>query len=195
MFQTELNNGASGTEKSAAQYGLALAYMKNKEFNKAHEALEPLLAEDPNRIAYVVAKAEIYTEGNEAGRAQDFLARPLQISPDNHPLTMTYADALIAARKYEEAARVLEKHAVNRPEDHDLWYAIAETQGLVGNVSKVHQARAEYFILIGDFKSASEQLSYALRIESDKENNGPLVAKLRQRSRDVETLDRNSRGR
>ena len=194
-FQTELNNGAAGTEKSAAQYGLALAYMKDKQFNKAHEALEPLLAADQNRIAYVVAKAEIYTAGNEAGRAQEFLERPLQISPDNHPLTITYADALIANRNYAEAANVLEKHVVNRPDDHDLWYAIAETQGLVGNVSKVHQARAEYFILIGDFESASEQLSYALRIESDKENNGPLIAKLRQRSRDVAELGRNSRGR
>ncbi len=195
QFQTELDKGATGTEKTAAQYGLALAYMKNQQYSKAHEALEPLLAEDPNRIAYVVTKAEIYTAGNEAGRAQEFLQRPLQISPDNHPLTMTYADALIADRKYEEAARVLERHAVGRPEDHDLWYTIAETQGLVGNVSKVHQARAEYFILTGDFKSASEQISYALRIESDKENNGPLIAKLRQRSRDIEELDRNSRGR
>lgn len=194
-FQTELNNGASGTEKSAAQYGLALAYMKNQEFTKAHDALKPLLETDPNRIAYIVAEAEIFTASNEAGRAQEYLERPLQINPDNHPLTMTYADALIADRKYEEAARVLEKHAVGRPEDHNLWYTIAETQGLVGNVSKVHQARAEYFILIGDFKSASEQLSYALRIESDKENNGPLVAKLRQRSRDVDELDRNSRSR
>lgn len=195
QFQTELNNGATGTAKAAAQYGLALAYMKNKQYNLAHEALAPLLAADPNRIAYVVAKAEIFTAGNEAGRAQEFLERPLQINPNNHPLTITYADALIADRKYEEAARVLEKHAVNRAEDHDLWYAIAETQGLVGNVSKVHQARAEYFILVGDFKSASEQLSYALRIESDKQNNGPLIAKLRQRSRDIEELDRNSRSR
>lgn len=194
-FQTELNNGATGTEEIAAQYGLALAYMQDKQYNKAHETLEPLLTADPNRIAYVVTKAEIFTASNEAGRAQEFLLRPLQISPDNHPLTMTYADALIADRKYDEAAKVLEKHVVNRPEDHDLWYEIAETQGLVGNVSKVHQARAEYFILVGDFKSASEQLSYALRIESEKENNGPLIAKLRQRSRDVDELDRNSRGR
>lgn len=195
QFQTELNNGATGTAEAAAQYGLALAYMKSEQYNLAHEALAPLLAADPNRIAYVVAKAEIFTAGNEAGRAQEFLERPLQINPNNHPLTITYADALIADRKYEEAARVLEKHAVNRAEDHDLWYAIAETQGLVGNVSKVHQARAEYFILVGDFKSASEQLSYALRIESDKQNNGPLIAKLRQRSRDIEELDRNSRSR
>ncbi|MGJ8690115.1 MAG: M48 family metalloprotease [Gammaproteobacteria bacterium] len=193
QFQTALTNASTSDDSKAAQYGLALAYMKNKDFNKAHEALAPLLASEPNRIAYVVTEAEIFTASNESGQAQDFLQRHLTINPNNHALTMTYADALIAGRQYDEAAKVLEKHAVTRPEDHDLWYEIAETQGLVGNVSKVHQARAEYFVLVGDFRSASEQLSYALRIEADKENNGPLIAKLRQRSRDVERMERGSR--
>ena len=88
---------------------------------------------------------------------------------------------------------MLEHHATIRPEDHDLWYLIAETQGLVGDVSKVHQARAEYFILVGDFRSASEQLTYALRIESEKSNNAPLIARLRQRSQEVEELGRGAR--
>ncbi len=193
QFQNEIRDSAAESERVAAQYGLALALMKSQRYTPAHEALEPLLSKEPNRIAYVVAKAEIYTEGNEAGRAAEFLQRHLTINPDNHALTMTYADALIAQRNYQEAVKVLERHVVTRPEDHDLWYTIAETQGLVGDVSKVHQARAEYFILVGDFRSALEQLSYALRIESEKENNAPLVAKLRQRSRDVETLERNAR--
>ncbi len=193
QYQRALADATTDNDQAAAHYGLALAYMKNQDFNKAHAALAPLLEREPNRIAYVVTEAEIFTASNEAGNAQDFLRRHMTINPNNHPLTMTYANALIAGRNYEEAAKVLEKHAVIRPEDHDLWYTIAETQGLVGDVSKVHQARAEYFVLVGDFRSASEQLSYALRIESDKENNGPLIAKLRQRSRDVEQLERNSR--
>ena len=106
---------------------------------------------------------------------------------------MVYADALIAGRDHAEAVQVLEEHALLRSEDHDLWYLIAETQGLVGDVSKVHQARAEYFILVGDFRSASEQLTYALRIESEKTNNAPLIAKLRQRSQDIEALNRDAR--
>lgn len=194
QFQTDLDAATDDTAQKAARYGLTLAYLKNKEFKHAHEALQPLLDSDPNRIAYQVTKAEIYTQGNEAGLAHEYLTRPLAINPGNHPLTMAYADALLAERNYPEAAKVLEKQALIRPEDHDLWYQIAETEGLVGDVSKVHQARAEYFILVGDFRSASEQLSYALRIESPKENNGPLIAKLKQRAQDVETLDRSARG-
>lgn len=194
QFQTDLNAATDDTAKKSAQYGLALAYLKDKQFKNAHETLQPLLDSDPNRIVYLVTKAEIYTQGNEAGLAHEFLTRPLAINPGNHPLTMAYADALLAERNYPEAAKVLEKQVLTRPEDHNLWYEIAETEGLVGDVSKVHQARAEYFILVGDFRSASEQLSYATRIESAKENNGPLIAKLKQRTQDVETLERASRG-
>ena len=141
----------------------------------------------------MVTRAELYTQGNEAGMAASFLQRHMSINPDNHPLTMAYAQALTASREYAEAARILENHTANRPEDHELWYVLAETQGLVGDVSKVHQARAEYFIQVGDFRSASEQLEYALRIESEKQNNAPLLARLRQKSLDVEQMGRSAR--
>lgn len=193
LFETALLNSKDETSRKAAQYGLAVAYGKNKDFAKAQEALSPLLESEPNRIAFVVTRAELFTQGNEAGMARDYLRRHISINPDNHPLTMAFADALIASRDYAEAARVLEDHAVDRQEDHELWYIIAETQGLVGDVSKVHQARAEYFILVGDFRSASEQLAYALRIESEKENNAPLIARLRQKSQEVEQMGRSSR--
>lgn len=189
-FQAALRDAADDTARNAARYGLALAHGKNKEFGLAQEALAPLLTSDPNRIAYVVTHAELLTQGNEAAMARDFLRRHLTINPGNHPITMAYADALIAAREYGEAARLLEDHTRQRPEDHELWYVLAETQGLVGDVSKVHQARAEYFILVGDFRSASEQLDYALRIEAERQNNAPLIARLRQRSQEVQSMGR-----
>jgi len=193
QFRTALEAATSDADRDAARYGLALAYMQKKDFNAAHEALDALLAKERNRIAYVVTKAEIFTASNEPAMATSFLRRHLTINPNNHPLTMAHAEALLAAREYAEAARVLERHAVTRPEDHDLWYQIAETQGLVGDVSKVHQARAEYFVLVGNFRSASEQLSYALRIEQDKQGNGPLVARLRQRQQDVQAMGQGRR--
>jgi len=193
FFETALRDSKDETARKAAQYGLAIAHGKNKDFAKAQEALNPLVESEPNRIAYVVTRAELYTQGNEAGMARDYLRRHMSINPGNHPLTMAFAEALTAGREYAEAAGILETHSQSRPEDHELWYVLAETQGLVGDVSKVHQARAEYFILVGDFRSASEQLAYALRIESEKENNAPLLARLRQKSQEVEQMGRSAR--
>jgi len=187
-FSRAIANGRTDIEQNSSRYGLALAYLANEQHALAQEELDKLLAHDPNRITYVATRADIMIDAGEAQAALDYLQRHLTINPGNHPLTMASAKAHIALKNYSAAVAILERHAVARPEDHDLWYLIAETQGQAGDISKVHQARAEYFILVGDFRSAREQLNYALRIETGRENNVPLVSRLRQRVNDVESL-------
>jgi beta-barrel assembly-enhancing protease len=189
-FSQALASSRTDTDRETNQYGLALAYLANEQYRQAIDELDQLLANDPNRITYVVTKANMLTRSGEPRAALAYLEKHLQINPNNHPLTMAQAQALIEMRDYAAAVRVLERHAVTRPEDHDLWYLIAETQGQAGDISKVHQARAEYFILTGDFRNAREQLNYALRIETQRENNLPLISRLRQRVSDVEALQR-----
>ena len=188
-YQRLLQDSTTETQAYGARYGLAMAYSENEEYLKATETLAPLLDRDPNRISYVVTQAEILTAQNEPGIALNFLQRHLTINPDNHPLTMAYADALVESRRYDEAVRVLEQHSKQRPEDFSLWFLLAETQGQAGNISKVHQARAEYFVLVGDYKRAREQLQYALRIETEKASNPAVVAVLRQRMKDIRALE------
>lgn len=175
-------------------YGLAMAYWENKQYGLATQTLAPLLEKDPNRISYAVTQAEIYTAQNEAGRTIQFLNRHLAINPGNHPLTMAYYDALNKSRKYNEAARVLENHTQNREADHSLWYQLAETWGQAGNVSKVHQSRAEYFMLLSDYSRAREQLGFALKIETDNGDAPAEEARLKQKIRDLEQLVRGLQG-
>jgi len=189
-FTRALADSRTDLDRDAARYGLALAYMASEQYKLAMDELDQLLVKDPNRITYVVTRADMLTRSGEARAALSYLERHLQINPNNHPLTMAQAKALIEMRDYAGAVRVLERHAISRPEDHQLWYLLAETQGQAGDISKVHQARAEYFILTGDFRSAREQLNYALRIESQRENNLPLISRLRQRVSDVEAMQR-----
>ena len=54
-----------------------------------------------------------------------------------------------------------------RPEDPAVWYQLAELRGLAGDIAGVHAARAEYFILIGVFDRAREQLQLALGLLQD----------------------------
>jgi predicted Zn-dependent protease len=188
-YQRLLQAATTEVAQDGAQYGLAMAYSEAGNNRMAIDTLTPLLDKDPNRISYAVTLAEFLTAQNEAGQALNFLQRHLTINPGNHPLTMAYADALIESRQYQEATRLLEDHAKTRPDDYSLWYLIAETQGQAGNISKVHQARAEYYVLIGDFRRAREQLQFALSIESEKPSNGAVVAAVRQRIRDIQALE------
>lgn len=185
-YQRQLSENTSNFARDVNQYGLVIAYYENERYADAARSLITLLNKDPNRISYVVTMAEILTEQNEPRQAMNFLERHLEINPNNHALTIAYVNALISARNYIEAAEILEAHSAYRENDHHLWFQLAETWGQAGNISKVHQARAAYFELLYDFRSAREQLQFALRIESD---NGAALAeqaRLRQKISDLE---------
>jgi predicted Zn-dependent protease len=167
----------NGMEEDAARYGIALAQLKSGQHVLATESLDTLLLKEPSRITYVMLAAEIALAAEDYSRAIEILERNLAINPDNHPLTMTYATALTRAERFQDAAAVLEKHSISHPDDMQLWYDLAEVQGQAGNISKVHQARAEYFITIGDFARAREQLNFAQGLEKDQ----LVLARIRQR--------------
>ena len=185
-YENSLARSSDAFSQDANRYGLATAYWEDEQYGKALDTLAPLLEKDPNRISYVVTQAEIYTAQNEPGMSLAYLRRHLEINPDNHPLTMAYIDALVESRAYSQAAEVMEKHSKIRPNDHHLWSQLAEVQGQAGNISKVHQARAEYFVLLADLGRAREQLQYALRIETDNGAAPAEEARLRQKIRELE---------
>ncbi|MDB4261764.1 M48 family peptidase, partial [bacterium] len=110
------------------------------------------------------------------------LSEQLALSPGNHPLTMTYANALMKNRQAHIAEEVLIEQSRLRPNDPGLWYLLAELQGLSGNIVGLHQSRAEYFIRNGNLDQAEKQLDYALKLT----NNDYLTsAKVTQRLRDI----------
>lgn len=189
-LRKQLEDSDNDFTRDANTYGLAVALYENEQFNEASQVLARLIAKDANRISYVVTQAEILTDQNEPGQAIAYLQRHLEINPNNHPLTMAYVNALVEARAYEQAADVMERHIQQRPSDHSLWFQLAETQGQAGDISKVHQARAEYYTLINDFRSAREQLQYALRVESEKGSSRAVEERLRQKIRDLEDRQR-----
>jgi predicted Zn-dependent protease len=167
----------NGIEEDAARYGMALGLLKNGQFVAASESLDDLLRKDPNRISYVMLQADIAREAGLFGRALEVLEDNLEINPNNNPLSMAYVQTLVETGRHADAAEFLESHTLNRPNDPELWFQLAEIQGQAGNIGKVHQARGEYFITVGDFTRARNQFSLAMELESDR-----LVrAKIQQR--------------
>jgi predicted Zn-dependent protease len=166
-----------GAQSDAARYGIALAQLKSGQHVQAIQTLDVLLAKEPERITYVLLAAEIALAARDHAKALEILEKNLRINPDNHPLTMAYGNALTKSGAHARAAVVLEKHSALRPNDPQLWYDLAEIHGLAGNIAKVHLARAEYFISVGDFSRARDQLNFALNQESDR----LVQARIRQR--------------
>lgn len=177
----------NGVEADAAIYGIAIAQLQRGEFIAASETLSALLRKDPNRISYVVLEAEIAKTAENYEQAIAILEENLDINPNNYPLSMTYAQTLEASGRYTEAIAVYKKLSQQRPSDTNIWYELAELQGLVGDISGVHQSRAEYFYGTGEFGRALEHLNSALR----ERNSSLTTARINQRLDDIqETIDR-----
>ena len=182
-FQGELE----GTPRSreAALYGLVLALTASGRADEASLELDQIWSSNPDRLEYIIADAEIDMARNKPDQAVKKLARRLAESPGNHPLTMTYASALMKDQKPHIAEEVLLAQSKRRPNDPGLWYLLAEVQGLAGNIVGLHLSRAEYFILNGALDRAKKQLTYALKLTKGDYHTS---AKINQRLRDIKKM-------
>ena len=166
-------------EMDAARYGLALAQMKAGQLADAASSLEPLLAKAPDDLTYNLAQVELDITANRLQQAQTRLQRLLQLYPGNYPVRQMHIDLLRERGETQQAERELDKLAEQRRRDPDIWYQVAEVRGLSGNIVGLHQARAEFFALVGDYDQAIEQLDFAKR----RANNFQMSARIDARQK------------
>jgi len=166
----------------AVRYGLALAQIKAGQLSEARESLKPLLAKAPDDVPYNLAQVDLDITGNRLSDAQQRVDRLLTVYPGNYPLKQTQVDLLLKQNRAGDAEKALESLLKNRPNDPDIWYMVAETRGLSGNIIGLHQARAEYFALIGEFDQAIQQLDFAKRRAID---NFQLASRIDARQKEL----------
>jgi predicted Zn-dependent protease len=166
-----------------AYYGLVLALARAGDHDGALDTAKPLFAKHPDSLLYMATEGELLIGADRNKEAVDLLSAQLVINPDNKPLSIYYANALSGEKRYREAEAVLLKQSVRNPDDIDIWYDLAETAGLAGDIVQVHLARAEYFARVGNLQKSIQHLQYARGlIPSD---NYRLTAMLDQRIRDL----------
>ena len=183
VFRTQLKQGSKHHE--ADEYGLILALTKNAQYAEARQRLKPLLDNSPSQIAYIIADADLNIQQGFYQQAVDELREQLALTPGNHPLTMTLAGALLKNNQPQYAEQLLQAHSKLKPNNPDVWYLLAETHGLAGNIVGVHQARAEYFVLNGILDKAQQQLAYALPLVK---SNHLTSVRITERIRQIEQL-------
>ena len=81
--------------------------------------------------------------------------------------------------------QILIEQSEIKSSDPGLWYLLAETQGLAGNIIGLHESRAEFFILNGNLDQAEKQLNYALELSR---TNYQKTEILHQRLKDIKDI-------
>ena len=183
-FQAKLDSNTQNSD--AANYGLALAYINLGEHAKADKILDDLIEANPFLLTFRHTDIELDIARQDYAAALGKLNQLLARNPNNYPLTRLKSEALWQAHRYEDAGEVLTALSRMRPEDPMVWYQLAEVRGLAGNISGVHQARAEYFILVGAFGKARDQLSLAVKLVALDFKRSAII---RQRLKDIAAME------
>lgn len=166
----------------AARYGLAIAQTKGGQLNEARKALEQLLAKAPNDITYNLAMVDLDITNNRLSDARQRVERLRGLYPNNYPLDQARIDLMLKQNQAKEAGQAINELLKARPHDPDVWYQVAEIRGLAGNIIGLHQARAEFFALVGDYDQALSQLDLAKRRAS---SNFPLASRIDARQQEL----------
>ena len=168
--------------RTANEYGLALALTQDLAFDEARALLRSLRQDYPLNIPLMIAEAEAFEMAQQTEEAIALLEDALAANPSNYPITMNLSEAYMAGRRPHAALDILIPLTVERTNDEYLWYLMAEAYGLANNIPGVHEARAEFFVLNGNFDQAIKQLGYALPLVR---NNFQQTARIRQRLEEI----------
>ncbi len=161
MVKTE--KPQSTLQQEAHRYLQALIQQHQGRPDTARAALEKLLRDHPDRIAYIYSLAELESSQNNEQGAITLYRKGLRQYPGNPLLTLALAKTQIALKRNAEARELLEQ--LIRKQPHAEAYQLkADLEAQDGNMAASHLARAEYYYLIHEPHSALDQLNSAKRL-------------------------------
>jgi predicted Zn-dependent protease len=164
QLRQEKRRAKNDRERIVKGYGLALALSRSNKYSEALEEVRETLKLDKENLILQTALLEIHLNAKNGLEALAVGKNLLEINPVNYPISMLYARALMDQKKYDQAEDVLKNLLFKRKEDPQIWYWLAEVQGLGRKIISLHQSRAEYFYLTGSYDRAIEHLRYALEL-------------------------------
>jgi len=159
--------------KNATLYGLALSYFENKQYLKAQQILQNLLAQNDKNLFYVDVLSDVYIQTKQYNKAIKMLAALNLLMPNNQIVTLNYANALSEAGKNAEAVELLQDFLLVKPDNfiaHDLLTSVYEKQH---NAALMHTSKAEVYALLGAYPRAVDELQTAYNFAKGK----PLIKK------------------
>ncbi len=159
-FESQVRERKS-VSQAAARYGLAYALLRAKDVAAAQREFEALKALKVSSPMIAGLAAEISSKVGDLAAAQAIYRDGLQHFPQAKSLVYGYAEALFAARQYDQALQFLDSQLQLSSSDFKLYGLQAKTYAMQGKRLQQHRAQAEFYLLQGQLGQAVEQLQFA----------------------------------
>ncbi|MBU3016557.1 M48 family metalloprotease [Paraglaciecola agarilytica] len=159
-FETSLERG-SYTFKAAAEYGLALAYLADKQNEKAGDLIDSLLQKDPRNLFYLDTYTDVALETGRVQDAIDKLTAQAVLTPRNRVITLNLANALVKNKEFDQAVRLLKDYLLVEPENMLAHQILSDAYAESQNKLEMHQTKAEVYALAASYPRAIDELHSA----------------------------------
>jgi predicted Zn-dependent protease len=146
----------------AARYGQALALVQRNHPAEAIPIVQPLVTANQGVIMLHTLLAQAQIAAGQVPEGLATFARALALFPRNTPLTVRYAEALIAANQAAKAHALLLDLFNNEPPTPPEVRLTALAASSAGDAGDAYYYMGEYNIENGQFQLATQQLELAL---------------------------------
>lgn len=151
----------NAANKSAIQYGYALALLHSHQTTTALNELKPLIESSPQNPMFLAAAGLAEFEMGHDSNAINYLKKAHQAQPENFAYIYNYVKVLIDTENAEQGLTVLKTFLRNHPDNLDAYDLLAHGQAKTGNLVAAYQTRAKLFLAYKDYTGAIDQLNSA----------------------------------
>lgn len=136
-----------------ARYARAIAWYKDGQTERAVQAVEALIAEQPENPYLWELKGQILFEAGRPVDAVPAHQRSVELDPDSPLLRINLGHAMIESRDdtlLEEAVNQLRRAASVEPDNPMAWRLLGQAYSSLGREGEARLASAEYYYAIGE---------------------------------------------
>jgi predicted Zn-dependent protease len=176
-----LLNERKVSSEAAARYGLVVALLRAGEFPRARKELAALQALKARSPMIDALSAQTLVASGEVEKGLATYREALRANPGRRALSYGYVDALINARRANEAVEFLSSKLESRSPDPRLYELQARAYAATGKRLQQHRALAEAYALRGNIVGAIEQLHIAQKAgDGDFYQQSSVEARLKE---------------
>jgi predicted Zn-dependent protease len=156
-------HGSDGGKTVAERYEYALLLEANEKYQEAVTVLDGLLHADPDRLAYRLARADVYRNMRRYADAIAVYKDTNRLFPGEPAVLLPYATTLLANNQAEIAYNLLLDASDSDTESPQLYKLLAQAAGTSNKPAQAHTALSQYYYLNGFTDKAIEQMQLAAK--------------------------------
>ncbi len=190
-FESQMRERKFVSEPGAI-YGLARAYLRLKDIDRAERQLAALRGLKTEAAMVETLAAELRTVRGDHAGAIAILRGAAARHPQDRAIAYALVESLLADRRFDAALKVASDDVLSHTTDARMRHLQAKTYALLGRRLSEHRTQAEAYILQGQLNEAIAQLQLAQQApDGDFYERSQVDARLREiKARHAEELKR-----